>query len=399
MHRRNFTAMMATATTGYLLSPLLVKGAVLNTSNQIKDIGLPPNLPENIKVMIRKVLSNDFKSLNTDWFGSIQIEGLLRFANRGFKEGYDFAVNWFDYHVEHDGKLTDQEYYDQYEGKDARVLRGGPLTFAIYSAILGVAFPVHELYKINKSETARTVCLDVADAILHYAARDRFGMLAHDDFNFTDFAIPDTAYWATRANAIAASLCKDKALAAVYWKQAIYQLEQGITYFLDKEKGIVRTGLFKGEPSKTYWCRSQGWLLWAIAGLLRYLPKSHPSFNSTAKSMQLIADGIKKYQSANGALHVLVDDPSTPEEVTGTCMALSALKEAVRNGWIPNQYEDMLQKAWSFIKLSVDKDGNIHNVYTGWAVPAENRLINRMDERFAGYVPGIIMLAADEMTR
>jgi len=392
MQRREFTGLMATLATGTLLSPLIGKAKEYNAE-------LPLALPENIKQMIKNVLKVEYKKMNTDWFGSIQIEGLLRFAARGYKPGYDYANNWFNYHVEHDGKLTDDEYYQQYEGNKARIMRDGPMAFVLYSANLGVAFPVHELYKQNKSATAKRVCFDVADAILHYAARDRFGMLAHDDFNYTDFAIPDTAYWATRANAIAASLSTDPNVAAIYRKQSIYQLEQGITYFLDKEKNIVRTGLFKSEPGKTYWCRSQGWLLWAMAGLLRYLPRTDTKFQSIAATMQSIAEGLKKYQTSNGSWRVLIDDGSTPEEVTGTCMVLSALKEASRKSWINKTHDEMLDKAWAYVQSSVDKEGNVHNVYTGWAVPAEQRKTNMMDERFMGFVPGIVMLAADEMTR
>ncbi|MBC7889671.1 MAG: glycoside hydrolase family 88 protein [Ferruginibacter sp.] len=402
MERRDFTTLLLSVTTGGILSPLLGKSN--NTEHFLrKDFfeskDLPDNLPANIRQLIRNTLQQEFSKVNTDWFGSIQVEGLLRFANRGFKEGYDFADKWFKYHVNNDGKLTDEEYFKQYEGAKARILRDGPLTFVIYSANLGVAFPVHELYKINKSPVAKRVCFDVADAVLHYAGRDKFGMLAHDDNNYMEFAIPDTAYWATRSNAIAASMCTSKELAAVYWKQSIFQLDQGIKYFLDTEEQLVRTGLFKGVAGKTYWCRSQGWLAWAIAGLLRYLPKDHPRFNSIASSLTIIANGFKKYQSENGAIRVLANDATTPEEVTGTAMLLSAVKEAVRKGWIPNEYKETLAKAWSFILKSVDEKGNVHNAYTGWAVPAENKEVNKMDERFMGFVPGVIIVAADEMTR
>ena len=408
MQRRQFTRAFSLMALSPLLTPLAAlagkeQGLLLLNPEDVAqpgDHGLPLQLPANIRTLIAKVMAADYKTVNTDWFGSIQIEGLLRFAKRGYREGYDYASNWFNYHVTHDKTLTDEEYYKQYEGNRARMMREGPLAFALYSANLGVAFPVHELYNISKSEDARTVCFNVADAILHYAARDRFGMLAHDDFNFTEFAIPDTAYWATRANAIAASLCTSKELANVYWKQSIYQLEQGIACFLDKEKGLVRTGLFKGLPGKTYWCRSQGWLLWAIAGLLRYLPASHPSFKPMAANMQLIADGLQQHQSASGAWRVLVNDAGTPEEVTGTSMVLSALKEASRHKWIDGaRYEQMLQKAWQYTCNAVDKEGNVHHAYTGWAVPAEKGQANMMDERFMGFVPGIVMLAADEMTR
>jgi rhamnogalacturonyl hydrolase YesR len=240
--------------------------------------------------------------------------------------------------------------------------------------------------------------MDVADAILHYAGRDRFGMLAHDDFNYMNFAIPDTAYWATRANAIAASLSKGD-VANVYWKQSIYQLDQGIKYFFDKEKGLVRTGLVKGEPGSTYWCRSQGWLIWAISGLLRYLPQNHPYFKKAAATMKLIADGAAKYQTANGAFHVLVDDASTPEEVTGMAMVVASVKEGMRKEWIPNEYNDFCNKGWEYIQKSVDAEGKLHNVYTGWAVPAEEKKVNDMDRNFRGFAVGIIIVAADEMTK
>ncbi|MFP5041116.1 glycoside hydrolase family 88 protein [Parasediminibacterium sp. JCM 36343] len=400
MKRREFTNLAALLGTGSMLTPLLSKAAENHlTSFFENDNGLPKNLPSNIRALVENVLKQKFSDVNTDWFGSIQIEGLLRFANRGFKQGYEFADKWFKYHIENDGKLTDEEYFKQYDGPKARILRDGPLAFVIYSANLGVSFPVHELYKINKDATAKRVCFDVADAVLHYAGRDRFGMLAHDDYNYMNFAIPDTAYWATRTNAIAATLCTDKDVAAIYWKQAIFQLEAGIKYFLDKEKKLVRTGLFKGENATTYWCRSQGWLLWAIAGLLRYLPPSHPKFKPIAENMKIIADGVKKYQSKSGGLHVLVDDPSTPEEVTSISMVLSALKEGTRKGWIPNEYDEVFAKAWAFILKSVDEKGNVHNAYTGWAVPAEQKQVNKIDERFMGFVPGIIIVAADEMIR
>lgn len=399
MKRRDFSAMLLSAMGGSLLIPGLLRGGPYNNITvDFLDKGLPKDLPENMKTMMNKTLELPFSKVNTDWFGSIQVEGMLRFAKRGYKRGYEFAKDWFNYHLEHDGKLSDEEYYAQYQGNDARILRDGPMTFAIYSGILGLAFPVHELYLMSKDPTAKRVCFDVAEAILHYAARDRFGMLAHDDFNFTKFAIPDTAYWATRATAIAASLSTGD-LSSVYWKQAIYQLEQGIKYFLDREKKIVRTGLFNGKPGKTYWCRSQGWLLWAIGGMLRYLPPGHPKFKVFSNDMELIAEGIKKYQSKNGALHVLVDDPSSPEEVTSITMVLSVLKEGHRKGWIKGDYEEMFSKAWNFIQNSVDNDGNIHNAYTGWAVPAERGHVNNMDTRQVGYARGIVMVAADEMTK
>ena len=115
--------------------------------------------------------------------------------------------------------------------------------------------------------------------------------------------------------------------------------------------------------------------------------------------MKLIADGAVKYQSKNGGFHVLVNDASSPEEVTGMAMVLASIKEGMRKGWLPNEYNDFCDKGWEYIKQSVDASGNLHNVYTGWAVTAEEKKVDLMDKNFRGFAVGIIMVAADEMTR
>jgi rhamnogalacturonyl hydrolase YesR len=233
------------------------------------------------------------------------------------------------------------------------------------------------------------------------ASRDKFGMLTDDDnqHNGRQFVIPDTTYWATRACAIAAQLSSDEGVAAIYREQAILQLEAGVRHFFDPKLGLVRTGLFNGMPGETYWCRSQGWLLWAIAGLLRTLPSNHPKFQTFAGCMAAIGDSAAKYQTADGAFHVLVNDPSSPQECTGVAMVLTSLREGMRKGWIPSRYQEFCDRAWRFVLRSVDPQGNVTNAYTGWAATAEEREVTLMDKKFRGFVPGIILVAADEMTR
>lgn len=398
MNRRKFVNLATISAIGATVMPsirAIDSKKVYNISND----HLPLSIPDNLKKMIEKTLTVPFREMTTNWDGSIQVEGLLRFAERGHRKSLDYAKNWFQYRLETDAKMTDEEYFGQWHTRArARIDRSGPLTFSVYSANLGVAFPVYDLYKLTHNETARTVCIDVADAILHKVARDKYGMVAHDDNNFTRFAIPDTTYWATRASAIAGKLTLGE-LSEVYYKQAIFQLDQGIDIFLDGKNGLVRTVLLGDKIGKTYWSRSQGWLLWSIVGLLRYLPESHPRFEYFSEKIRKIADAVQKHQGKNGGLHVLVDDRSTPEEVSGMAMCLSALKESVRNGWIPDNYSEFFEKGFSYIKNSVDDNGNIRNVYTGWAIPAEERKTDIIDKTKRGWAPGILMVATDEMTK
>jgi rhamnogalacturonyl hydrolase YesR len=115
--------------------------------------------------------------------------------------------------------------------------------------------------------------------------------------------------------------------------------------------------------------------------------------------LKQIADAAKKYQSKNGGFHVMVDDQTTPEEVTGMAMVVASVKEAVRKGWIKNYYDDLCNKGWDFIQKSVDSEGNVRNVYNGWAVPAEERKMDLMDKGYRAFINGIIIIAVDEITR
>jgi len=394
MQRRSFAKMLISAGAAASISSGSIAEIVYFQGNSQPD----SDLPEDVKQMIRNVLKLDYRTLNTDHDGSFLVEGLLRFTRRGFNEGVKYAENWFNYHLENDRKLTDEEYFNQYHGSRSRIIRDGPLTFSIYSANLAVVFPLYDLYRITGNHIAKEVCIDIADAVLHYSARDRYGMLAHDDINSCNFSIPEGLYFGIRALAIASELTRGE-ISATFIRQAVYQLRQGIKYFLDKDKGLVRTGWFKGLPSGNYWCRSQGWLIWSVSGLLRHLPASHPDFNEFRSVLKLIADAAVRYQSVNGGFHVFVDDPSSPEEVTGMAMVLASVKEAVRNRWIPDEYGDLCERGLNYILKSIDGAGNVKNVYNGWALPAEERRTDLMDRGYRGFVNGIILISADELTR
>ena len=355
-----------------------------------------PVITANIKALIEKTLQQPFKSLNTDWFGTIQAEAILRWTKKGYPEGAQYVENWLNYHIEHDNKLSDEEYLNTYSGNKARIIREGVLPFSLYAGTIGVSFPCFVLYQQTKNKDAKNVCLTVADAILHYAARDRFGYMAHDDFDYFKWCIPDVGYFSVRGMADASTLV-DKHIAEVFLKNAVYQTKTSINLFYDSDKKLTRTiYLDQKEPGKTYWCRASGWMVYTLTALLRHLPKDHPDYKFITETFSQIADGLVARQGPNGGLHVWVDDPASPEEVTSTAMTAGCIQEAMDKGWIPANYNNYVQKAWQFISGCVSEDGRIKNAYTGWAIPAEQKLL-QMDEAYLGFIPGMVMLAAAQI--
>jgi hypothetical protein len=54
-------------------------------------------------------------------------------------------------------------------------------------------------------------------------------------------------------------------------------------------------------------------------------------------------------------------------------------------------------RAWDFVVRNLTNDGDIRNAYTGWALPAEQRQMS-MDEHKMGWIPGFMLIVANEMT-
>ncbi len=395
MKRRSFIRL--TAGTGIMASAL-PGFAIQNLSLNELEI-----IPSKFQAVIDHLLAREPAFWNTDWDGTMAMESILGWSRRGVEGTLEYARDWLDFHIENDPKLSDEEFYDTFSGPSTcRIIRGKYLPFTMYSGFFGLPFPCYELYRINGDERANDICMDVANAILHKSARNKYGLVLHDDGvssrdGSKTFTIPDSIYFVTKALMIASVL--DGVHGEVYRDQALYQIKTCTSIFLDKEKKLARTVLFPTGLGKTFWCRASGWLAYAITGVLRFLPSEHPDFIKLSLDLKMLADGVKAYQGPDGGLRVLIDQPETPEEISGTAMCMTAIKEGIMEGWIPDEYDDFLDKAWEFVQNHVSDDGEITAVYTGWAIPAEaGEIIMDQSKTERGWIPAIILCAANTMT-
>jgi rhamnogalacturonyl hydrolase YesR len=347
---------------------------------------LPSDLPEGVRAVINNTLALDPGSLNTDWFGTVLLQGLLEWHRRGVTEVREFAAAWLDHHLR-EGKVS------RFSGSKGREVVAGGIHITTYTGHFGLAFPCYEMAVQFQDPKARQVCIEVGKIVLHQTARNRLGMVEHDDGG--EFAIPDTCYFAVRALMSASSL--DREWAQVFREQAIFQLRTYVDTFLDEETGLAKTVLYRDGLGKTYWTRASGWLLWAITAVLRLLPQTDPSFPGFREDLRKLVEGMVKVQDPSGGFRVLLDDPQTPLETTGTAMFADGVHEAMRKQWLPASYREAVDRAWGFVKSNVTKDGQVVNAYTGWALPAENREMS-MDEYKMGWIPGFILIVANEMT-
>ena len=336
---------------------------------------------KKIEALIQTMMSKKPAEHNTDWFGTMPLAGFLSWHSLGYyPEVKDYVKQWLDYHHE-SIHVSDDEFWSRTSGGRSTVIRGYTLLFAAYCGYPGINFVCSPFYKLTGNEMARQVCKDVGDLVLNRIPRNELGMLQHDDIT-RGFTIPDAAYFYVPALFMAAGAydkevqAGDKAAKAIQDRliaDGSDQLKKFTDLFLDKEKKITKTIYRDGKLGETYWTRANGWLLWTIVESVEYLDKNSDMYKYACNALEIMAQGISNYQDESGALHLLVDEPDTPLETSGTIMTAYGIHKAVRLGWIDKKYLPIAKKAWHYVDSMTDNEGNISGCYYGWAIPAEER--------------------------
>lgn len=342
--------------------------------------------PTGVAAILKRFLAQKPSSVNTDWFGTMELVGALHWYRRGVAEVEAFSKAWLAHHLQ----TTEVA---NYSGNRSRTAWAGGIPLTTYAGHFGISQVCEQMFMQFQDDRARTVAQDVAAIVLHRTARNRLGLIGHDDT--ADFAIPDVTFLAVSSLMIGATLDPQNAVA--YREQALYQLRTAIDTFLIKNTGLVKTLYRNGSVGKTYWTRASGWLLWAITAMLRRLDPRHPAFNGFTSDLRVLADGLSRAQDSNGGFHILLDDPSTPLEASGSTMFALGVHESVRLGWLPGSYGSMAGKAWEFVTANLTNDGVLRNTYFLWALPAEDRDM-RLSDVTSGWAMGFVLAAADELT-
>jgi rhamnogalacturonyl hydrolase YesR len=347
---------------------------------------LHPSLPPGVAAILSRMLAQEPSSLNTDWFGTMTLIGALEWGRRGVTEVEPFAKAWLTHHLNTKGVA-------KYTGNRSRLVWAGGIPLTTYAGHFGISQVCEQMVAQFRDERARKVAEDVASIVLHRTARNRIGLIGHDDT--AEFAIPDVTFFTVNSLMIAAAL--DAKHASAYREQALYQLRTAIDTFLMPDTGLAKTLYRSDGVGSTYWTRASGWLLWAITAMLHRLDAQHPAFTGFTADLRRLVDGMIRVQEPNGGLHVLLDDPSTPLDATGPAMFARGVHEAVRRRWLPDTYAAPAAKAWAFVTANLSDDGVLRNTYYLWALPAEKRDMRLRDET-SGWAMGFVLAAASEMT-
>lgn len=115
--------------------------------------------------------------------------------------------------------------------------------------------------------------------------------------------------------------------------------------------------------SREVWSRGMGWLVMALADVLKYLPPSHTRYADIKDLLANLIIGIQSTQDPVTGLWYQVMDKAGMSgnftETSGSAMFVYAIKTAVDSGWINASYLTVAQSAWAGLqaKISTYTDG------------------------------------------
>ncbi|WP_378187351.1 glycoside hydrolase family 105 protein [Aquimarina sp. W85] len=117
--------------------------------------------------------------------------------------------------------------------------------------------------------------------------------------------------------------------------------------------------------SPNFWSRSLGWYAMALVDVLDYFPKDHPKQKELVAYLNQLAAALSAYQHDSG-LWFQVTDQGTRDgnylEASGTAMFTYAMAKGVNQGYLPQNYKDVANKAFDgLIKdlVKVKEDGSV----------------------------------------
>jgi unsaturated rhamnogalacturonyl hydrolase len=180
--------------------------------------------------------------------------------------------------------------------------------------------------------------------------------------------------------------------------------QQIINYasYLQDTDGAWFHGYFvdKKNPTCCKWGRANGWVAVAIAEVLSVLPKEHPKYNKVIEICKKQLDGLRRYQSASGLWHQVIDHPELTwgTETSSSAQFTYALARGINQGWLDASYATMVQKALKGLKQRINEVGGIDRVSRSTSIGLDLDYYNtRPTQDDDHHGNGLMLLALSEI--
>jgi unsaturated rhamnogalacturonyl hydrolase len=182
---------------------------------------------------------------------------------------------------------------------------------------------------------------------------------------------------------------------------AAQQIINYASYLQDKD-GVWFHGYFvdKKSPTCCKWGRANGWVAVAIAEVLSVLPKEHPKYKQVLEICKKHIDGLRRYQSASGLWHQVLDHPELTWGTETSCSAqfAYAIARGINRGWFDTSYVKVVQTALKGLKPRINDVGGIDKVSRSTSIGLDlDYYNNRPTQDDDHHGNGLMLLALTEI--
>lgn len=224
------------------------------------------------------------------------------------------------------------------------------------------SYPVLELYIREKNEEYRFLIDTLANFIANGQSRLEDSTLCR----------PEPLRWTIWADDLFMSVPFMLRMARItgdssWYDDVVHQVIQFNKYLYDNRTGLYKHGWFSqsGETSEVFWCRANGWMAWAIAEALLWLPEDYPGYESILNIFKTHMENLAKYQDITGLWHQVLDHPESYLETSGSAMYMLTMARGVNHGWLDKKFADTAIRGWEGISERITSDGIVSGICRG----------------------------------
>ncbi|WEK34184.1 MAG: glycoside hydrolase family 88 protein [Candidatus Pseudobacter hemicellulosilyticus] len=160
-----------------------------------------------------------------------------------------------------------------------------------------------------------------------------------------------------------------------YANEAAKQFLLFYKHLHDPRTGLYQHGWYQQtrQQAVARWGRANGWMAWATAELLTWLPPKHPSYKKILKAFQEHAASLVSYQQPDGFWKQLPERSDAYEETSCTAMFSLVLARGVRKGWLPASCREAALNGWKAVASTIQADGTVKGICRGTEIGANEQ--------------------------